>query len=76
MSFLSTQFLNDKLLYNIQGNRFLHHMVRYLVGTMLEIGRQNISLDSFMGLIDNKDADGPIFKAPPGGLYLDKVYYE
>ena len=69
-------FESGKLVYNIQSNRFLHHMVRYIVGTMIEVGKKNISLDSFSDLLNNKDTECLIFKAPPGGLYLNKVYYE
>jgi len=67
---------DDKLVYNIQGNRFLHHMVRYLVGTMLEIGKKNIPLDNLVNLLNNEDFSCLIFKAPSKGLYLNKIDYE
>ena len=66
----------NKLTYTIEGNRFLHHMVRYLVGTMIEVAKKNISLDDFGKLLDNNCKLHKIFKAPAHGLYLKQVYYE
>ena len=62
--------------YHITGNRFLHHMVRYLVGTMLEIGKNNYSIKKFEELILNPREDVQIFKAPSKGLVLKQVDYE
>ena len=62
--------------YHIAGNRFLHHMVRYLVGTMIEIAKNKFSLKSFEELISFPKEDVRIFKAPPEGLILEKVEYE
>ena len=38
-------FDNGNYKYNIVGNRFLHHMVRFLVGTMIEVSRERYSID-------------------------------
>ncbi len=62
--------------YHITGNRFLHHMVRYLVGTMLEIGKNNYSINKFEELILNPRENVQIFKAPSKGLVLKQVDYE
>tara|TARA_B100001142_G_C14328639_1_gene653213 strand:+ start:589 stop:1329 length:741 start_codon:yes stop_codon:yes gene_type:complete len=62
--------------YNITGNRFLHHMVRYLVGTMIEIGKKKYSLKKFERLLTFPKEDVQIYKAPPNGLILEKVDYE
>tara|TARA_Y100001970_G_C14113059_1_gene792011 strand:+ start:509 stop:1252 length:744 start_codon:yes stop_codon:yes gene_type:complete len=66
----------NRLIYTIKGNRFLHHMVRYLVGSMIEIGKNKLSLDEFNSLLNNESKNSSIFKAPAHGLYLKKVYYE
>ena len=66
----------NQLIYTIKGNRFLHHMVRYLVGSMVEVGKKNISLNEFNNLLNNESNNLSIFKAPAHGLYLKKVYYE
>ena len=62
--------------YHVTANRFLHHMVRYLVGTMVEISRGKFELERFKNLIDHPKDNVKIFKAPPKGLVLTKVDYD
>ena len=67
---------NNRYSYIIVGNRFLHHMVRFLVGTMIEVGKSRITFDNFCNLLKNKESPNLIIKAPPCGLYLNNVYYD
>ena len=63
------------LVFEIEANRFLHHMVRFLVGTMLDVasGRRPASdVDKLLGATDNQDVSAP---APPNALFLDAVTY-
>ena len=63
------------LAFEIEANRFLHHMVRFLVGTMLDIGRGRRELASMRALLDaldNRDVAPP---APAHALFLDRVDY-
>ena len=63
------------LVFEIEANRFLHHMVRFLVGTMLDVasGRRPPSdLPRLLGAVDNSDTSPP---APPHALFLDRVAY-
>ena len=67
--------LNDKIYYKIIANRFLHHMVRYLVGTMIEVSKgHSFTIEHFKLMINGNDRDY-IFRAPSKGLFLKKVYY-
>ena len=66
----------QKLSYIIHGNRFLHHMVRYLVGTMIAVGQNKISIEDFLILLNNPKKDARIFKAPSKGLILKEIFYE
>ncbi len=62
-------------IYIVEANRFLRGMVRGLVGTMLQAGRGNISVEGFREIIaagDNQQAD---FAAPARGLFLVEVIY-
>jgi tRNA pseudouridine38-40 synthase len=65
----------SKLHLTVEGNGFLHHMVRNMAGTLLEVGRGIISLDSFSELFDKRDRTLAGFTAPAHGLILLKVRY-
>ena len=65
-----------KLTYKIRANRFLHHMVRMIVGTMLEVSRNRISIKDFEELFNENSKNNKVLTAPSTGLYLSKVYYE
>ena len=65
----------NMLIFNVCGNRFLHHMVRYLVGTMIAGVQGEISLDYFEDLLHNPQKNVKIFKAPPEGLILMRIDY-
>ena len=63
------------LVFEIEANRFLHHMVRFLVGTMLDVATRRRPLDDVAGLLraaDNSDVSPP---APAHALFLDAVRY-
>jgi len=59
----------------IEADAFLHHMVRTLVGTMLEVGRHARPVESFARLLQGaaREVAGPT--APPHGLELTGVRY-
>ena len=65
----------DLLIYRVRGNGFLHHMVRNLVGTMLDVGRGRRPLAEIPSIIAarSRAAAGPT--APPLGLFLHSVEY-
>ncbi|WP_419941091.1 tRNA pseudouridine(38-40) synthase TruA [Candidatus Palauibacter sp.] len=61
--------------FEIVADRFLHHMVRYLVGTSVEIAAGRRPFDDFKHLLARETGSRPVFPAPPGGLYLTGVRY-
>ncbi len=65
----------DLLVYRVRGNGFLHHMVRNLVGTMLDVGRGHLNMEEIPGIIAarSRSAAGPT--APARGLFLHSVEY-
>ena len=57
------------------GNGFLHHMIRILTGTLLEVGMKKRSLSSVAELLEVRDREKAGFTAPAKGLTLEKVLY-
>lgn len=65
----------QRLLFEVEANRFLHHMVRFLVGTMLDEASGRREAGTVRGLLDaddNRDVSPP---APPHALFLERVDY-
>ncbi len=62
--------------YNVCASGFLHHMVRNLVGTFLEMAKKNCEPREFEKILElkNRSAAGPT--APAKGLFLVQVGYE
>lgn len=65
----------DNHAFTFVGEGFLRHMVRNMVGTVLEAGRGQMSAEAFHAALMARDrsASGPT--APPHGLTLKEVYY-
>lgn len=65
----------DRLLYRVRGSGFLKHMVRNVVGTLIEAGKGNLTADDVRALLrpDTKFKAGP--SAPARGLFLVGVEY-
>ena len=64
----------EELRIYVTGNGFLHHMVRIIVGTLVEVGRGERSADSVPALFGGKRSEAG-FLAPAQGLCLEEVLY-
>ncbi|MGH2568342.1 MAG: tRNA pseudouridine(38-40) synthase TruA [Bacteroidota bacterium] len=69
------QEVDATLVFEISANRFLHGMVRALVGTMVDVGRGYTSFDQFREILDARDRRTAGMAAPAKGLFLEEVYY-
>ena len=65
----------EMLAYRVRGSGFLYHMVRNLVGTLLEVGRGNLVPEDLERILGDRDraAAGPA--VPARGLFLESVDY-
>lgn len=65
----------EGFIFTIEADRFLHRMVRFLVGSMVDVGvgrRSSSDIARLLAGTDNAEASPP---APPEGLYLISVRY-
>jgi tRNA pseudouridine38-40 synthase len=61
------------LVFEIEGNRFLHKMVRMIIGSIMEVGRGKAT---FQEIRDSLSLSGKKYpSAPPQGLYLKEIKY-
>ncbi len=58
-----------------EANGFLRHMVRNLVGTIVEVGAGRIGPEEFLKILEAKDRKRAGLNAPPQGLFLTMVRY-
>lgn len=72
-SFDITEF-DGEIRFTVTGNGFLHHMVRIMVGTLLEIGRAERDQDSIDSLFGQERAQAGAL-VPACGLCLMEVSY-
>jgi tRNA pseudouridine38-40 synthase len=66
---------NGGLVFEIEANRFLHHMVRFIVGTLVEIASRRRDAHAIEKLIVATANDEVSPPAPAHGLFLDRVTY-
>nr|WP_300002821.1 tRNA pseudouridine(38-40) synthase TruA [Tissierella sp.] len=66
----------DFLEFVIEGNNFLRHMVRIIVGTFIYVGIGKIKIEDIPKIINGKNRLLAGVTANPEGLFLEKVYYE
>jgi tRNA pseudouridine38-40 synthase len=62
-----------KLYFKITGDRFLHHMVRFLVGAQFEVAAGRQTRRDFELMLKNPTEKRALYPAPAEGLYLMKV---
>ena len=63
------------LYFHISANRFLRGMIRGLVGTLLQVGRGQISLEQWLDIVASHNEQRVDFSTPAYGLYLSAIEY-
>lgn len=67
---------NHELIFTISADRFLRNMVRAIVGTLINVGLQKITLEDFENIIQSKNRSEAGFSVPAHGLYLTEIEYD
>ena len=73
----SSELTQDRhrLKFTINGNGFLYHMVRNIVGTLVEIGKNKYPPEDIYRIIESKNREEAGPTAPPHGLFLKEIFY-
>lgn len=65
----------DLLRFKIQGDHFLHNMIRIIVGTAIDIGRGKLPVDTYKKMIQTGERNAGGVTLAPHGLYFAGVIY-
>ncbi len=65
---------SERLIYHITADRFLHGMVRALVGALVELGRGKLTLGGLREIYERRDRTLVPLTAPVHGLVLESVF--
>ena len=65
----------DLLVFHISANRFLRNMVRAIVGTLVDVGLEKITVDNYREIIESKNRGNAGLSVPAKGLFLTKIKY-
>ena len=67
---------NNVVSFDFVGDGFLRHMIRMMVGTLIEVGRGRITEEEVKNMLEECDKDAVHYNAPACGLYLVQISYE
>ncbi|MBP3576403.1 MAG: tRNA pseudouridine(38-40) synthase TruA [Paludibacteraceae bacterium] len=65
----------EELVFTIKANRFLRNMVRAIVGTLMEVGRERLTIEGFRQVIEAKNRCSAGHSVPACGLYFIEAEY-
>lgn len=66
---------NNLILFRIEATGFLKRMVRLIIGTLIQVGKGQISPTDFFNILQSGEKTKFVYCAPPQGLYLKEVKY-
>ena len=65
----------SKIIITFKGKSFYRYMVRNIVGAMIDVARNKVSLNEIKSMLDNYNDVKELSCAPAEGLYLMNIKY-
>jgi tRNA pseudouridine38-40 synthase len=65
----------DMIYFIVEAQGFLRYMVRNIMGTLVLVGSEKITVEEFLTILESKDRERAGPKAPAKGLFLRKIEY-
>jgi tRNA pseudouridine38-40 synthase len=75
IDFMTSTLEGEFIKIRIEADGFLRHMVRNIIGTLVEIGRARIPAEKIKDILESLDRRKAGPTAPPNGLFLEKITY-
>lgn len=75
MRFTITGHAGKWIITTVEANSFLRHMVRNIMGTLVDVGKGTMSVEEFKTVLEARDRSRAGVTAPPQGLFLKEVKY-
>ncbi len=75
LEFIGFSISGNFIKVSIEADGFLRHMVRNIVGTLVDVGKGRISSQEMVGIVAAKDRRRAGQNAPAKGLFLEQIYY-
>lgn len=69
------EYTKTGVVFTVKANRFLRNMVRAMVGTLIEVGTQKISIEEFQNILNTGTRSDAGKSVPAHGLFLTKIEY-
>lgn len=66
---------DNYLIFTTQANRFLRNMVRAMVGTLIDVGKEKITIKEFRQILNNGTRSDAGQSVPACGLFLEEIEY-
>ncbi|WP_353683231.1 tRNA pseudouridine(38-40) synthase TruA [Thermodesulfovibrio sp. 3907-1M] len=75
LCFMDMNMIGNFIKFRIEADGFLRYMVRNIVGCIVELGREKLSVESICEAFNSGKRPSPMQTAPSRGLFLEKIYY-
>jgi tRNA pseudouridine38-40 synthase len=75
IEFMTLRMEGDFIIFRFEGDAFLRHMVRNMVGTLVDVGREKIEPADIVRILEAGDRKCAGPTAPPQGLFLERINY-